>query len=843
MDKNGKIKFNNFTTYLIADGEYLSKYFKKIYNKDESYYNQDIYYNLPLDLKKKSNYLFIKVILIEEEYIIGIEQYPKLYKIKKYKDKLNQINDIYTFVIIRNYDEQSTDDLIIITLRDDSTVLTFENTFFDSFINNLTVININYIDFNEKDNYYKEIGLKNNFYLKIAKKNDNIILNYKNGKYNYYLPYEIKLINREHIDNFKFLLYYGLWNRINCLINYKGEDKYSCEYFYYNRYTLKNLPLFKLNIGKDEYIIKNYDTFNSQIRKRYVIINIPKNDNIIFYEEQYKNKELRNQNKQNNNKLNKKENKNILNSNNINLNQKDKIQIDKNEKELNNKNNIDIIKNNNINNNININEKNYIEILDDMNQNKNDSMKDIENDNLNVQTLHDSLQFYFYYDDKNNVSNLFGIYNIEDIIEQNPEILDEKILKKYEIFFNYYNVKIGLEEPINNYLETIKNFEKDTNIANLVFNYNIFSPTISYKYYIIYINICLFYFSLFVVDEKKLIKEFKNKFETVNISNLSISQKIRILRFTCQEEYKSQTEFVKAIDILLLDSLPEDDIFKLAFNYNIKVIKNLKEQSKLYLPFLQLDNYILYNYYVNSNSYTVSMEPLIITKHHLLSLYEPFLFVSIEANEDKNLVRYACQCTNNDITMINMSGLFGDLIAKPSLRTDKNYSIPISMELFHEKNGHLKKLQKNKRKLSPIYFFKKNNVIKLPTEDQKINIRGESGRLIEHFIKYKKKSLVHKLETNFNHKDILRDFNYFTNSNFQKLYEKLGFFNDEAELSENDEENNNIKSYEFNNFDETHLEYYEKNIKNLLKKEENGITIHKTKIIIKIKYLIFCYYK
>ena len=69
------------------------------------------------------------------------------------------------------------------------------------------------------------------------------------------------------------------------------------------------------------------------------------------------------------------------------------------------------------------------------------------------------------------------------------------------------------------------------------------------------------------------------------------------------------------------------------------------------------------------------------------------------------------------------------------------------MELFHEKNGHSKKLQKNKRKLSPIYFFKKNNVIKLPTEDQKIiNIRGESGRLIEHFIKYKKKVLFINLK-------------------------------------------------------------------------------------------------
>ena len=107
---------------------------------------------------------------------------------------------------------------------------------------------------------------------------------------------------------------------------------------------------------------------------------------------------------------------------------------------------------------------------------------------------------------------------------------------------------------------------------------------------------------------------------------------------------------------MLLDSLPEDDIFKLAFNYNIKVIKNLKEQSKLYLPFLQLDNYILYNYYVNSNSYTVSMEPLIITKHHLLSLYEPFLFVSIEANKDKNLIGYACQC--NKIFNSNIHGTF-----------------------------------------------------------------------------------------------------------------------------------------------------------------------------------------
>ena len=173
----------------------------------------------------------------------------------------------------------------------------------------MTAINISFIDFNGKNNHYKEIQFKNNFSLRIKKKNDNVILNYKNGKYNYYLPYEIKLVNNKHIDKFKFLLYYGLLNHINCLINYNGKNKYSCEYFYYNCNTLKDLPSFKLKIGKDEYIIENYDTFNSKIRKRYVIINIPKNENIIFYEEKklYKNNQPSNQKKLNNKNLNEEE--------------------------------------------------------------------------------------------------------------------------------------------------------------------------------------------------------------------------------------------------------------------------------------------------------------------------------------------------------------------------------------------------------------------------------------------------------------------------------------------------------------------------------------------------------
>ena len=96
------------------------------------------------------------------------------------------------------------------------------------------------------------------------------------------------------------------------------------------------------------------------------------------------------------------------------------------------------------------------------------------------------------------------------------------------------------------------------------------------------------------------------------------------------------------------------------------------------------------------------------------------------------------------------------------------------MEFFHEKNGHSKKLRKNKRNLSPLYFFEKNKITKLKESEQKIvGKRGESGRIVEYFIKYQNKNLVYELKTNFLYGDILRDTKFFTNKNFKDLYEKM----------------------------------------------------------------------
>ena len=832
--KNGNMNFTNFTTYNLADGEFLSEYFKKKYDRENNYYEKNIYYNIPLLQKYNSNYLFIKVIDITDEFIICIEQCPKLYKIKKTNQKLNRINDIYTFILIRNYKVLPSEDIYILEISQNSDIRIFENSLFNSFINNLTVINIYFPDFlPESKNYFQKISFEDTSSFEIKRNYENIIINYKNGNFFNYLPFMLTLINNKKINRFQFLLYYGLLNRINCLINYNSEDNYSCEYFYYNHKSLAELPIFTIKIGKSFYILKNYDTFNSQTRKRFIVINSPKNKYIDVYNTQYtklnieknikKEKEQKtkiidtnniNKRAQNNlNLINKKElesfdknrtksnnnNKNIelkfkkmrsIDNNKLGLKHQNRFDLKtKNKMEINEKNNKTELteqknkskltdkKEINAKKKVELNESDIINVYKDINISKNSSInngEEEENIDFIPQPLKDSLQFIFYFDRKSHNTKLIGIFNINEIEPEEPIFITEHYLEKYKIFYNYYKILIGEKKPENNYLENLKKFGKDKDLSNLVHNYYYFGP-MKYKYYIIYINMCLyFYYEIIKQEDTRviLLKKFKNNFELIKKSDLSFSQKIRIMRFTCKEcllmEYIN-----KDFNLFLLDELSDDNVFKLAFNYNIQIINNITEQSKLYLPFLQFDNFILFNYYVNSYSYSLSLEPLLVTKKHLLSLYEKFFFISTE-NTTVKTAKLACQCEKNDITTINKLGLFGELVGSSTKEKNRNYVPPISMELFHEKNGHSKKRIKNKKSLSPIYFYKKNDIIELDKKNQKIvGTRGESGRIIEYFIEYKKINLVNELKTNFNYGHIINDVKYFTSSNFKKLYGEM----------------------------------------------------------------------
>ena len=239
ISEGKNIKFNNMTLFNLANLEYIDEYVKRklIHNNnfiisDNKNYNQKKYYlNQQMNLKNKVNIVFLKIIDINEKYVIGIDYDFNIYNIYKDSEKLNEVDDVYKIILIKNFTIINEEPIVTLKLNEYSYVSFFENSFNNLNLNDLSVINFNFIDFisPQENNYYNEIRFENNnFSFKISKKSEYIILKQKfNFNYNY-CPIMIGLIspNDKEIHCFQFLLYLGLLNKVNCLINYKGTYKY-----------------------------------------------------------------------------------------------------------------------------------------------------------------------------------------------------------------------------------------------------------------------------------------------------------------------------------------------------------------------------------------------------------------------------------------------------------------------------------------------------------------------------------------------------------------------------------------------------------------------------------------
>ena len=394
------------------------------------------------------------------------------------------------------------------------------------------------------------------------------------------------------------------------------------------------------------------------------------------------------------------------------------------------------------------------------------------------------------------------------------------------------NNKSIYNEEKNNYLKSLEKYKNNDKIEQLVKDGNYDFSYINYENYITYINICLFYYYNKTSKKEGLIKEFGEKFNLLVDSNLSYFDRIRIMRFTCKEYFRISDEY-RVTHLILLDNLLEDNSYKIAINFNKKIINELEENSRLFIPFLQLDSFILYNYKKDSYSFTLSLEPLIITKKHLLSSYDDFIFTYKEKSKDNQLT-LAFQCIKNDVTTINEYSLFpsnDNCDSKELCGNDK--AIPILIHLLNEKNGHLKKDKKNKRNPTPLCYYKDNEIVEINKDYQKMDnlrgvIKGEAGHLVDSFISYKNDNLKLDLIKNHTLGNVINNVKLFTARTFEGLANEIkmktkkksfsffGLFknenvnkneipNDSQKAKENDE-----KQKEEKEPPEKSLEYYEK---------------------------------
>ena len=639
-----------------------------------------------------NNIMVCKIIDIDYNYkgnILLCDRFKNLYKMNNYKNNHHFINKeikLCELIILSNYNLESN----IIHLKDNSFVyLSNQNIYYSDniILNNYSVIQFNFLDFKQENEYDK---IEINGIEKEIKENEMYFfigtILFKN--YDFY-PITINLIKNPNVNNnkdnktFKFILFHGLLNKINVFVNYIESNAYFYEFLYYN---LSNNPFIlcqkKIRINNKEIPLLIYDCFDTGIRIRFNVLNIP----FQYYS-----------------------NKNIF---------------------------------------INDNSLQVCEIFND-----------------------------------NNQSEIFGIFNIKEIeireLEQNS-IFDEY----YDEFANIYNcfylnqINYDKKELINFITVCKEKYNKLTINKELITSLSQFEDKFTYSEFKTRIGIIICYYinllctgtslnSIIIKTIHDIIKQIKK-----NENNLSLNDRIRIIFFCLRKKLVDE----KVCQLMFFSKIKkknEKSPYILAKNCNLEEIKNLDEKSSLFLSYLQLDSYILKNYYYNGEkSYSLSIELVFILKNHLIKNYEDFFFIEKQISDE-----FAYQAIDENITVINEGNLFDDqdifekIYEINEIKKSKNYAMPISMEFRHEKNGHMKKSLKNKHLHSPILYLKNGKVNTLIYKELN-NIKiGESGKIIEKCIN-EDPNIIRELKLVKIYGEIL-DYKLFIKKDFNELKLKM----------------------------------------------------------------------
>ncbi len=401
--------------------------------------------------------------------------------------------------------------------------------------------------------------------------------------------------------------------------------------------------------------------------------------------------------------------------------------------------------------------------------------------------------------------NIYGIFNMKEILK-NMHFLFNKNL----ILNNYYN-KYG------NIYNFFKNLNNDNEAINLVEKYNNEKLDQNFVNSFKCINIgeeitnsqLKTRMGILIIDSINTKKSNTNKLEAIsriryivnrmeNIKNeYSNIQKLKIFSYFIKKMVINEGS-TKLIEISKLNHDSHSPYY-LAIKFNLEEIDKLDEYCKLFEGYLQMDSQILFNYKLNHYSYSLSIEPLFMLKHHLKSNYEGFLF--IERNND-NIISSTENYLN--VIIINELNLFErskytDTTYIENEDDSKHHAFSISMILRHESNSHEKKNLKNQSIFSPVYYCLNGKEKEYIYKDNKV----EDGIIIENMI-IENQTIINSLIKDFIYGELL-DINLFIQKDFslflKKMYQirennKIYLQNMEGKLKSSDSSKQNKKEIE-----------------------------------------------
>ena len=767
----------------IIDGKiyklnFDSKFFNYLFKKNDFVYV--INYYIESENKIELTEISLTQVLDDEKLFILLH-YKKFLKEKIFVGKIvdfkspdvNVIlsyNNIYylknkdfnyalcKFCLISNYIINEDE----IKIKNDSFVYLSEQEIYFSkkiYLNYFSVIKFYFYDFIEDINlnYYNLIQIeKHKKYIK--EKEMYFIITSDIKKYFEYYPIKISLISEKKNQtlNYKFFLFHGLLNKINAFINYCESNSFFYEFFYYNFNQKEDINKKEIIINNKVIDIINFDNYDSLIRKRFNVLNIPYQG--LPSSEILKNINEKNQNGKNND---------IINYS---------FQIC----EL-----------------INENIKNSIFGVFDMNEIDNKLIEKKDNDEFDSEYI--------------NFGNIYDRF-FEDCLNK-----DKK------------NILISM--CTGNFIHYLKKIGGDQKSFLSIISYN---ENITLSQFKTRIGLLIAYY-LYIQPNQNAANKICNKIFTILLNlrergeNISLFDKLRI--FTCL--FKNILLNNINYELELYSELSENSPYLVAKNFNIQEIVNMNEFSKLFLAYLQMDNYILTNlFYSNKSSYSLSVEPLFILKHHLLETYKDFFLIEFDENDE-----FASHQINEGITVINEKNLFPDEIGQIYDINDekllKNYAFPISLENRHENNSHQKRHLKSFIVNSPTLYCKDGKVMEYNYKGKNC---GEDGRIIEKFIDEDEYN-IYELKKLKIFGELL-DYKLFIQKDFKefhKIRQKIINNNNKSkDILPNLEENKNKKAdqIEFEKYNEKKLNY-EKYLskKGIIKNNDLYITEEEKKVL------------
>ena len=264
-EKSNEIIFNKITLMSELSEEKLLIYI-------------DLYYR-----KSYDKLILLKVIDINEKYYMLINRYNDIYRLAKTKDlETSEIKLCCLLLITNNFKSISYAYTQIKDMIFNNTTIFYvskQEIYFSNLIqiNYLTVIQINFLDYNSSENFFKEIKIAEK---KFCINNDELFCPFYKSTQNELFSEEITLQIKDYEKikrTFNCFIYRGLLNKINAFINYNSKNSFFYEFYFMSI----DKPIEKIEATKNieingkKYLLKTFDTFQSQNRKRINVLNIP----------------------------------------------------------------------------------------------------------------------------------------------------------------------------------------------------------------------------------------------------------------------------------------------------------------------------------------------------------------------------------------------------------------------------------------------------------------------------------------------------------------------------------------------------------------------------------------